>query len=70
MEVGEEMVIISWIIDVSMIFQGLIWICGTWLPAPVNVLAFQRSCFGVWYVEDSDLHAILVGFNPEVNRCC
>ena len=58
--IHKKMIIISWVLDASMVFQGFIWICGSCLVAPINIFAFQCCCFGVRDVEDSDFHAILV----------
>ena len=39
------------------------------LVALVDIFALQQCRFGVWNVEDSHLHAVLVGFCLEISRC-
>jgi hypothetical protein len=61
--IREEMVIVARVVDPSMVCQSFVWVRGAILTAPVDVLPLQGCCFHVWNMEDSDFHAILVGFS-------
>src|SRR5277367_6968155 len=62
----EEMGIWGGAVYLLMILQGSVRVCGPGMSAPVNDLAFERGCLGVWKVEDSDLEAVRVSVNANV----
>ena len=58
--VSEQVGVCGGAVDVKVILEGSIWVSGSRVGAPVDVLAFELSCLGAWDVQDSDFEAIRI----------
>ena len=67
--VSKQMGVRGGAVDVEVVLEGRVWVSGTRVGAPVDVLSLQLGCLGAWNVQNGDLETIWVAINAQVGWC-